>query len=964
MRRGIHRWLFTLLAFVILIGFSGCRKEKVYRIGVSQCSQDDWRMKMNEEIEREIMFHEDAEVEIRSADDNNEKQIADIRYFADNGFDIIIAAPNEADAITPVIQEVYNKGIPVIIFDRDINGDSYTAHITTDNRDIGRSAANYAISLLKASNQPLTAIEIKGLMGSTPAIERARGFDETFTAGNGTILGSGIGNWNQPDAERVADSLLTLYPDVNLIYAHNDRMAIGASKVARGKGLNNVKIIGIDAAPAIGLQAVADSVIDATFLYPTEGHLLIQTAMAILRGEPYQKVTVLPNSSAVDLSNADIILLQNQSLRQETDKMKSLKLKIDEYWSKHSAQTSLFYAAIAILILVLLLLFAVLNAYWQRKNHQQQLMEQNRLLEEQSETQKELNRQLQEAIQSKLAFYTNVSHDLRTPLTLISEPVSQLAAADNLSPRQQNLARLADKNVKILRRLINQILDFRKYENGKLQLNLTEVDFGQAAVEWTESFREIARKRDIKLTLDAPAEQSLHLAIDTEKMERIFFNLIANAIKFTPDNGSIRVSYEVKDNNLILKVADTGKGIAQEEIGNIFERFYQVDKVSPTGSGIGLSLVKAFVELHNGQITVDSTVGKGTVFTVTIPISHVAEAPSAATRLISESDILAELSPSSPSATGASLSGSGASPSSPITTVAEAEAEAKNPSMPGSEATPPADKPLLLVIDDNADIRALVNQLLSDEYKIHEAENGKEGLAKAARFVPDLIICDIMMPVMDGLECCRRIKAEMSTSHIPVLMLTACSLDEQRVEGYESGADGYVSKPFNGEVLRARCRNLISNRRRILDLWQSQSKLSQPSAPTGTPRSDNPTPQAEAVAAVAEAKDLDNEFYARFLQIFFEEISNPDINIEQIASKMGLGHSQFYRKIKSLTNYTPVELMRQLRLKQARKLLTTTSKSISEVAYEVGFSSPAYFTKCYRQAFGETPSNLRGNLGQ
>jgi DNA-binding response OmpR family regulator/predicted DNA-binding transcriptional regulator AlpA len=291
--------------------------------------------------------------------------------------------------------------------------------------------------------------------------------------------------------------------------------------------------------------------------------------------------------------------------------------------------------------------------------------------------------------------------------------------------------------------------------------------------------------------------------------------------------------------------------------------------------------------------------------------------------------------------------------------VAEAGAEAKD-----APESAPADKPLLLVIDDNADIRALVNQLLSDEYEIHEAENGKEGLAKAARFVPDLIICDIMMPVMDGLECCRRIKAEMSTSHIPVLMLTACSMDEQRVEGYESGADGYVSKPFNGEVLRARCRNLISNRRRILDLWQSQSKLSQPSAPAGTPRSDNPTPQAEAVAAVAEAKDLDNEFYARFLQIFFEEISNPSINIEQIASKMGLGHSQFYRKIKSLTNYTPVELMRQLRLKQARKLLTTTSKSISEVAYEVGFSSPAYFTKCYRQAFGETPSNLRGNLGQ
>jgi signal transduction histidine kinase/DNA-binding response OmpR family regulator/ABC-type uncharacterized transport system substrate-binding protein len=955
MKTGNRHWLFILIAATLLIGFSGCRKEKVYRIGVSQCSQDDWRSKMNEEIERETMFHDDAVVEVRSADDNNEKQIADIRYFADNGFDIIIAAPNEADAITPVIEEVYNKGIPVIIFDRDINGDSYTARIAADNHGIGVSAANYATSLLKTTGQPATAIEIRGLMGSTPAVERARGFDQTFTANGGTILGTGIGNWNQPDAERVADSLLSLYPNVSLIYAHNDRMAIGASKVARSKGLNNIKIIGIDAAPEIGTQAVADSIIDATFLYPTEGHLLIQTAMNILRGEPYQKETTLPKSSAVDLSNADIILLQNQSLRQETDKMKSLKLKIDEYWSKHSAQTSLFYAAIAILILVLLLLFALLNAYWQRKSHQKQLMEQNRLLEEQSEKQKELNRQLQEAIRSKLAFYTNVSHDLRTPLTLIAEPVSQLAEADNLTARQQNLARLADKNVKILRRLINQILDFRKYENGKLQLNLTEVDFGQAAEEWVESFREIARKRDIKLTLDAPAEKELRMAIDAEKMERIFFNLIANAIKFTPDNGSIRVSYEKKGDNLLLKVADTGKGISQEEIGHIFERFYQVDKISPTGSGIGLSLVKAFTELHGGEITVESEVGKGSVFCISIPIRHVADTATAATRLISEADILAELAPISPAADApANSSASGSS-----TTVAEAEAEAKD-----APEGAPSDKPLLLVIDDNADIRALVNQLLSNEYEIHEAENGKEGLAKAARFVPDLIICDIMMPVMDGLECCRRIKAEISTSHIPVLMLTACSMDEQRVEGYDSGADGYVSKPFNGEVLRARCRNLIANRRRINDLWQSQSKLQQPAAPAAPARPESAPAPAAANAVVAETKDLDNEFYARFLQLFFAEISNPDLNIEQIASKMGLGHSQFYRKIKSLTNYTPVELMRQLRLKQARQLLTTTSKSISEIAYEVGFSSPAYFTKCYRQAFGETPSDLRDNLGQ
>lgn len=962
-----------MAVFTIL---SGCRQEKVYRIGISQCSQDDWRAKMNEEVLREIMLHEDATVEIRSANDDNTKQIADIRYFADNGFDIIIAAPNEADAITPVIKEVYDRGIPVIIFDRDVNGDSYTARIGTDNEGIGRAAGRYAARMPRPRQRAPKAIELRGLKGSTPALGRHEGFADEFTREGGEIVATGYGDWNQSDAERVADSLLTLHPDVDIIYAHNDRMAIGASEVARRKGLGDIKIIGIDAAPEIGIQAVADSVIDVTFLYPTEGHRLVKTALAILKGEPYEKETILPVSSPVDISNADILLLQNQSLLQETAKMKELKTRIDDYWSKHSAQTSLFYASMVILALVFFSLFMVLRAYWQRKRHQRVLMEQNRRLEEQGREQKlladsraELNEQLTEAIRSKLAFYTNVSHDLRTPLTLIAEPIAQLAAAANLTPRQHNLVLLADKNTKILRRLINQILDFRKFENGKLSLNLSEVDFGKAAAEWLDSFREVARRRDIKLTLDPPTGEGIHLALDAEKMERIFFNLISNAIKYTPDNGSIRVSYAVEDDNLILRVADTGIGIPDEDLGSIFDRFFMVDQVRPHGSGIGLSLVKAFVELHGGSITVSSQVGKGSVFTVAIPVTHVAEVSSVPEKLISQDDINAELARIDPRV------------------LISTESPAQNPSGPDEAPHPHADvssptgddtvdgKPRLLIVDDNADIRNLVTDLMGDDYEVHQAADGREGLAKAARLVPDIIVCDIMMPVMDGLECCRRIKAEVSTSHIPVVMLTACSLDEQRVEGYESGADGYIAKPFSGDVLKARCRSLLDNRKRIKDLWQGGADVvAQPttlpkvgaqsdSAASSTTKPAQPASAApSSPAAIVGNVDPDNEFYARFLKVFNEEISNPNLNVEQLASRMGLGHSQFYRKIKALTNYTPVELMRHLRLKQGRHLLTTTSRSISEIAYEVGFSSPAYFTKCYRIAFGETPSELRDSL--
>lgn len=902
---------YSLMLAVLLI-LAGCTDSKVYKIGVSQCSQDDWRMKMNDEINREIMFHEDAVVEIRSADDSNAKQIEDIKYFVKNGFDIIIVSPNEAAALTPIIKEVYEKGVPVVIFDRNINGDSYTARIGVDDEGLGRAAAHYGLHML---GNGAKAIEIYGLKGSTPAEGRHNGFIKEFEHNGGELLASIPGNWNKEDAIPVVDSLLKIYPEVDLIYAHNDRMAIGASEVTHKHGRDNIRIIGIDAAPNIGIKAVADSVIDATFLYPTEGHRLIRTALAILKNQPYDKETILPVSSAVDLSNADILLLQNETLKEETGKMKLLKAQIDDYWARHSSQTSLFYASIAIIILLFGVGFLLLRAYWQRSKHQKELLVQNKLLEEERDKQAQLNEQLQAATQSKLVFFTNVSHDLRTPLTLIAEPVAQLAEADNLTSQQMTLIKIANKNVKILQRLINQILDFRKYENGKLNLRLTEIDFNRAVHDWMESFYSLARKRDIKLTLETPdAAAPMPVAVDAEKIERVFFNLISNAFKYTPDNGTIKVSYECNDTSLTFKVADTGEGISERDLGNIFDRFYQVDRIHPKGSGIGLSLAKAFVELHGGTIGVESTVNIGSVFTVTLPMRHIAETTTVSENVIGDGDVEAELD-----------------------------------NIEGNLIFA-ADKPIVLVIDDNKDIQKLVSELLNVDYNIITASNGKEGVRMAAKYVPDLIICDVMMPVMDGLECCRYIKNEVSTSHIPVLMLTACSMDEQRVQGYESGADGYLSKPFNSAVLKSRCASLILNRKRIKDLWMSR------------PATVNKKEGEKISSGNLPSGDIDNEFYNRFLEILNEGMGNPDLNVDMIASKMGLERSQFYRKIKALTNYAPVELIRRLRLQRGRELLISTEKTIAEIAYDIGFSTPAYFTKCYRDAYGETPSQVRNKL--
>ncbi|MDE6218009.1 MAG: helix-turn-helix domain-containing protein, partial [Muribaculaceae bacterium] len=418
-----------------------------------------------------------------------------------------------------------------------------------------------------------------------------------------------------------------------------------------------------------------------------------------------------------------------------------------------------------------------------------------------------------------------------------------------------------------------------------------------------------------------------YLAVDPEKMERIFFNIMGNAFKFTRDNGRISVRYRVEGDKVRFSITDNGLGISEEDQKNIFDRFFEADRIHPNGSGLGLTLAKAFVEIHGGTIEVESLPGKGSEFIVEIPVRHVhreAAQPDPVQSITTE-DIVSELSAvGSDDTTGDS-------------------------SIP-SDAEEDSDKPLLLVIDDNCDILNMMTGLMDDEYRVITASNGREGLRLAVKYVPDLVVCDVMMPVMDGLQCCRLIKEEVSTSHIPVLMLTACSLDEQRLSGYENGADGYVAKPFSIDLLRARCRSLVANRRRIRELF---------SAGKGTEVAVN-APSGNA--AVAPTPDVEDEFYARFIKIVEEEMGNPDLSVDDLASRIGLGRSQFYRKIKALTNYSPVELLRRFRLQKARSMLTKTSRSISEVAYAVGFSSPAYFTRCYREAYGETPRELRERL--
>jgi len=905
---------YLLLSILCLAGIlmSCTQKHTRYRIGVSQCSDDEWRHKMNNEIVREALFYDGVEVEIRTAKDNNRNQIADIKYFIDKKVDLLIVAPNEAAAITPVVEKAYRQGIPVVVIDRKILSDKYTAFVGADNYEIGKDVGQYILNRLHGKGKVL---EITGLEGSTPAMERHKGLTDVLKEEPGIEITASVdGAWLQSVAGEKMDSVFQTNKNIDLVFAQNDRMAIGAYLSARQQQLEKEMLfVGIDALPGkeYGVEQIINGVLDATFIYPTGGDKVVQVAMNILEKRPYERDTKL-STALVDKTNARVMQLQTDHITEQDGKIERLNNQVNEYLSRYSAQTMFLYACLIILLLFAALLAIIVRAYWTKNRMNMELSRQKKKLEEQRDQLINLSKQLEEATHAKLVFFTNVSHDFRTPLTLVADPVEQLLEDKALTPRQQSLLKVVHKNVHILLRLVNQILDFRKYENDKLELVRANMNLRVQLQEWSHSFQTLALKKHIHFVLEVNDDRADYLmAVDAEKMERVYFNLLSNAFKFTPENGTITVTLstltkEEGGRYARLVVADTGSGISVQHIRHIFDRFYQID-VNHAGSGIGLALAKAFVELHGGEITVDSVEGKGTVFTVDIPMTLVEE-PSA--DLVQEPRITQQ------------------------TVVEELE------DMETEEQIPDENKECILIIDDNADVRDYVKSLLKEEYTVIEAPDGRAGLKKAMKYVPDAIICDVMMPVMDGLECCRKLKTELQTSHIPVMLLTACSLDEQRIQGFECGADSYISKPFNSKLLLVRLRNLMDNHKRLKQFFGDKTTLSK-----------------EPVS------DVDKGFVDRFRELIEENLADSELSVEDLGSKMGLSRVQLYRKIKALTNYSPNELVRIARLKKAASLLASSEKTISEITYEVGFTSPSYFTKCYKDYFGESPTDFLKRRG-
>lgn len=737
--------------------------------------------------------------------------------------------------------------------------------------------------------------------------------------------------WESGPAEVEMDSMLCRHPKIDAVYAHNDRIAPGAYRAAKKVGREKEMLfVGIDALPGKGngLELVLDSVLNATFIYPTNGDKVMQLAMNILEKKPYPRETVM-NTAVVDHTNAHVMQLQTTHISELDQKIETLNGRIGGYLSRVATQQVVMYGGLVILLLVAGLLLVVYKSLRSKNRLNRELSEQKKQLEEQRdklegqrdklEEQRDqliqLSHQLEEATHAKLVFFTNISHDFRTPLTLVADPVEHLLADKTLNGDQHRMLMLIQRNVNILLRLVNQILDFRKYENGMMEYTPVPVDILSSFEGWNESFLAAARKKHIHFSFDKMADTDYHTLADVEKLERIYFNLLSNAFKFTPENGkvTVRLSPLTKEDGRWIRftVANTGSMISVEHIRNIFDRFYRID-MHHAGSGIGLALVKAFVELHKGTISVESDEKQGTIFTVDLPMQT------------------CEVTVSVDSPLSSSI---GASVSSALNNAQVAEEEEPEKDYDSS-------KPSVLVIDDNADIRSYVYSLLHTDYTVIEAADGSDGIRKAMKYVPDLIISDVMMPGIDGIECCRRLKSELQTCHIPVILLTACSLDEQRIQGYDGGADSYISKPFSSQLLLARVRNLIDSHRRLKQFFGDRHTL-----------------------AKEDVCDMDKNFVEKFKSLLDAKLGDSNLNVEDLGKDMGLSRVQLYRKIKSLTNYSPNELLRIARLKKAASLLASSDMTVAEIGYEVGFSSPSYFTKCYKEQFGESPTDFLKRRG-
>ncbi|MDT7827130.1 tetratricopeptide repeat protein [Pricia sp. S334] len=524
------------------------------------------------------------------------------------------------------------------------------------------------------------------------------------------------------------------------------------------------------------------------------------------------------------------------------------------------------------------------------------------LLYNQSRIKQRSNRELQKLNELKSNFFANISHEFRTPLTLIQGPIAHLEQNPDEKLDMDDIKMIRRNSNKVLG-LVNQMLDLSQIDEGKLRLKCTEGDVFKCLRTAAASFNSHAAQRNMDYRIDVP-DQILWASFDRDKLEKVVYNTLSNAFKFSDDDEMVGFRATYADGELLIQVSDSGFGINKNELPFVFDRFYQVDGSSTRdreGSGIGLSLSKDLVELMDGTITVSSETGKGTYFTVQIPLEKI-KMPK--TRM----DI-------------------------------DTSETSDNRVRPRPYELPKTDLrnlPKLMIIEDNEDMLQHIKKQLLHNYRIIEAEDGAKGLKMASTDMPDLIITDLMMPKMDGMELCKRLKTNLETSHIPVIMITARAGEHNKIEGLQTGADAYLTKPFSAKELSARVANLIDQRQR---LWQHY---------TDSQRTVSPEKMVTS--------SLDKKFLDQVLELLEKNHSDPSFGVSQMQRELAMSKTQLNRKLKALTQESPRDILRNFRLKRAAQLLGQKADTVTQIAYQVGFNNLSYFAKCFKERYGVSPS--------
>jgi signal transduction histidine kinase/DNA-binding response OmpR family regulator len=884
----------------VIIFLLSCTEGKKHRkkIGFSQnTTKDSWRKSQSEAMQRELMFHPELDFELRDADGSIEKQNRDIQQFLDQKVDLLIVSPMVFEANTAIISKVYDADIPVVILDRKTSSDKYTAFVGAENYLVGQNAGEYTNLILKNGGK---VTDLIAGPESSPSIGRHKGFIESCQKyANLDILAPIIsGDYDS----LYLKSEIQKIPQIDLIFAHNDRLAYTAYKVCKSLK-RSTKIIGVDGlfGPNEGIEMVEKGILAATILYPTGGEEAIRIAANILNGRPYNKENQL-FTTVINPENVRIMKQQSHKIEEQQRNIVRQSDKLNSLNKTYSSQKNTLYTTVFLLTLVISFGSVLLFLFREKQRSNKVLADQNIAIKDQKIEIEKVSTQALQATEEKLRFYSYISHEFKTPLSLILTPTEDLIHRNVFDKTEvKNTLNLIQKNTYRLLRLVDQLLDLRKLDAGKMTLRTESCDLVLFLKDIIQDFSPTAHKRNIDLQFICPFAEII-MVFDPEKLDKVFFNLISNAFKYTPDDGRIHISLLKNMDFVEIVFSDNGFGMNQQDRDHAFDLFYRGKQNISLGTGLGLALSHEFVTLHEGEIGVESTENKGTTFRVKLPLkvdltSEIKENQIHTPHFVEEDIVVKK--------------------------------EEKNATLEFENS--------IVIIEDNVELLTFLKNRLSTKYQVFGEESAEKGWETILKNIPDIVVSDVMLPGNDGFWLTNRLKSDFRTSHIPIILLTAKGQIESQIEGAKAGADAYIAKPFNQQLLEEKINGMIENNRRMRLRFSNE------------------------ITDPHDVEKVERKFLLDFELLIEKGLKNSTLSVENLSQEMGMSRVQLYRKITALTDKNVNDYISEYKIKKSKQLLQDPTKNISEIAYELGFNNPGYFTTFFKQRTKQTPSEWRNS---